>query len=213
MQYYKLFDGDTAVKTSNSMRILTDTAENLLSELPEDEKKTYLIRKLEGRPVGSISNRRIIGLYKKQEWDGNDYAILVGEVEFDATDVVLNLPLDDIREMADNSEDSDNVGNQCVEWHGPHVVHIEDAIMEYFGVEDLSEITEELLVFAREREKPKQKIVETMTLTVKLNVLMSEQEDEEARQQLLSEVVENLDYDFTSNTPGAIIQSTEITDC
>lgn len=93
--------------------------------------------------------RAVIGIFHKQAWDDNDYAVNLGSQSFNATRHVLNLSLDAIRALKDNEESTDDIGQRFVEHNGPHYVEIVDSVMEYFGVGSLAEITQEMLDKAR----------------------------------------------------------------
>jgi hypothetical protein len=97
------------------------------------------------------TNRRITGIFRKQVWGGRkgDDAIYAGDAAFDATSAVLQLDLDAIRELEDNSENSDAIGRSLVEWHGPCDVSISDSMLAFFGVRDSEDITDKHLELAR----------------------------------------------------------------
>lgn len=212
MSTYKLYQDSELRQRGTNLPVLVEVADEVTSSLPEGEKTTLLIYDESDKPVAVVTNRRIVGTYHKQQWDGRDCAINLGEAEFDATDAVLNLSLADIQALEDDSENTDDLGNKHVDWSGPHFVHLESAVADYFGVDTVKDINEELLEFARKREQPKEQVIEKVTVTVDLNVRTSGADSAEARAELIKDLLENLDYDFTSNTPGAVIDSTEITE-
>lgn len=76
---------------------------------------------------------------------GEDYAIPLGEESFDATATILAMPLADILRIEDHQNSSDSIGEQHVNHDGPFEVEIVDAIIEFFGVGELEEITQEML--------------------------------------------------------------------
>jgi hypothetical protein len=95
----------------------------------------------------------IIGKFEKQSWIGKDKDTLLigGAVEdFDATDFVLGMSLDQIRRLEDCEHITDNIGRLYVDHNGPSAVYLTNAICEFFGVINLGEITSELLQERRE---------------------------------------------------------------
>lgn len=102
---------------------------------------------------------RIIGTFIKQAWGnqaiighgigGND-VINLGQEPFDATRHVLEMALDEIQALVDQSRATDQVGLAHVQHSGPHDVLLTSAICEFFGTADLSSITEDMLRSKRE---------------------------------------------------------------
>jgi len=90
---------------------------------------------------------RIRGVFVRQAWVGALRAscIEIERVEFDATALVLGLSLDELHELEDCSEASDDLGRQVVSHAGPCDVFVEDAIVAFFDVEVLTDITQEML--------------------------------------------------------------------
>lgn len=213
MSILKLIEGGTVRYRSTNLDDLQKAAERIMETLGENEQMTLYIVDEHNLPIRFSTNARMVGTYRKQQWTSNDYAILVAEDSFDATDAILNLPLTEIHELSDDSEDTDRIGNMHIDWRGPHSVWLTESVCAYFDVDDLEEIGQAHLDAARAFEKPKGQTVKSVTVTVSLNVSMPDFDNDTERQELLSALIENLDYDFISNTPGAIIQSTEITDC
>lgn len=107
-------------------------------------------------PVASMAKDPIKGMFHKQIWTGRklDYAELTGSIEFDATDAVLRMSADAIRRLEDHSESTDEIGRSCVEHDGPFEVDVTDSICSYFGIDDLSDLTEAHLDFVRSRVQP-----------------------------------------------------------
>ena len=93
----------------------------------------------------------IIGRFDKQRWTGTkeDRAESIGEVEFDATDYILSMPLTKLRQVEDCSESSDAIGTEHVDHDGPFSVCIEQAICEFFQVQAVADITPQLFQRAR----------------------------------------------------------------
>jgi len=164
--------------------------------------------------VAVATNRRILGTFTKQVWGGRkgDDAIFVEDVEFDATDAVLRMSLDELQALEDQSESTDALGLEHVSWNGPHSVAIVDSIVDYFG-DELENLTDEALRYARNRANPREVVEEIVTLTIKVVVRMPKPESEQERSEMLSSFIENLDYSVASNSVAVTVKSTEITDC
>lgn len=167
---------------------------------------TYTVHeKSTGRCLASVSNRRINGRYVKQAWGGrrdND-AYKVGEESFDATDYVLRMKLDKLHCLQDGHESSDTVGEAHIDWDGPHEVYIVDAVLAYFGVAELREITQEQLDFVLDHVQPQESELQTVTLTFKVDVRKPKGAD-------TAEFVNDLEYNLRSNTPGIVVIDTEL---
>jgi len=88
--------------------------------------------------------KSIIGKFNKQEWI-NDTALSVDIEKFDATSHVLNMGLSDIWELEDNQYSTDHIGEAYVEHNGPFEVEITESICEFFGVDNLEEITQNMI--------------------------------------------------------------------
>lgn len=162
----------------------------------------------DGELVAFHTNRRIDATFHKQQWGGKrgDDAIYIGEEAFDATGIILQLPLEQIHEMEDRCDASDAVGRQCVAWDGPcYVEGFENSILAYFGELDTSDITEKHLELARAIEKPVPSEHATVELTIKVKVRKAAFAD-------LQDFLDNLDYSVKSNTAGIIVDDTEVTD-
>ncbi|MBU9200297.1 hypothetical protein KTD31_02830 [Burkholderia multivorans] len=157
--------------------------------------------------VAALTNRLIRGNFVKQRWGGRkkDYAEHVSDEPFDATSYVLLLPLEELVELEDHDQNTDAIGTEFIRWNGPFEVEIVDSILSYFGVDDLEDITEEALVFAREWSNAQPAETETLTLTIKVKV-------NKAPGTSTTDFIENLDYSVESNTPGIVVVNTEIID-
>lgn len=94
----------------------------------------------------------IIGTFDRQIWTGpkEDRSESIGDVEFDATSLILNMPLAQIKKIQDCSETSDRIGQDLVEHDGPCSVYIEGAICEFFSVIGVQEITSAMLKGAKQ---------------------------------------------------------------
>lgn len=153
----------------------------------------------------TTKTRRIVGTFYKQQWGGrkgND-AIACGEEDFDATSAVLLLSLEELVELEDNSEATDDLGRAHVSWDGPCSVHITASVCDFFGVTDVEDITLDLLEKARAEVEPQPAQTENVILSIALKVKIQPGIS-------LNEVVQELSYGFTSTTPGAVIVGSEI---
>lgn len=144
--------------------------------------------------------RKIIGTFSKQTWSGrrNSQAVECGQEQFDATAAVLLLSHEDLVELQDCGEATDELGRQFINWSGPCDVRITDAICDFFEVESLEEITPEDLLSARQCLSPTE--ASTVELTISLAVKMRIQPGIE-----LDAVLKDLACSVMSNTPGAIV--------
>lgn len=157
--------------------------------------------------LDSFSNGRILGVFTKQKWGGRkgDDAIFYDTEDFDGTDAVLLLDHSALVELEDGSENTDEIGQDHVSWDGPHEVDITGSICEYFGVDDLEDITPEHLAFVRKRNNPEPSAMQTITLSVKLKIRV-------APGASVNKFIEDLDYSFMSQTAGVVVKDTEIID-
>ncbi|NLC21365.1 MAG: hypothetical protein GX771_05560 [Halomonadaceae bacterium] len=214
MPTYTLVQDQGHYTESENLDEILSIAEVLLAG--SDKPTTFTVLDDEGMAIACFTNRRIMGSLVKQAWGGrkNDEAIFIEEVEFNATDTVLNkLSLDAIHAMKDGDYSSDQLGLMHIEWEGPLDVKVVDPIKKYFGVTSLNKITESCLSHARGVSSPRPMVEETVTLTIDVKISMMEELDDEARHDLLTSFIHNLDYDINSNTVGVAVKSTEITGC
>lgn len=178
-------------------------AAQALTTLEDGELTTFTVEDRKGNPVAAVTNQRIQGTFIKQSASRREDAIYVGEEHFDATDAVLLLSHKELMCLRDNDQSTDRLGQLYIDWNGPCHVCLEDAICDYFGVEDITDISPELLAFARNRAQPQEPEERTLTLTVKVKVRVHPGSSVDA-------FVANLDYAVTSCTPGVVVCATEI---
>lgn len=97
--------------------------------------------------------RRLTVSFIPQQWI-SDVAIPCSAHEpVDATDHMLSLGLPQIHALRDASDSSDDFVDPLDRAHyGPYAVHCVEAICEYFSVDRLTNITEEMLAAARRGE-------------------------------------------------------------
>lgn len=145
--------------------------------------------------------RKIVGTFYKQQWSGrrNNQAVECGQEEFDATAAVLLLSHEDLVELQDCGDNTDELGRQFINWPGPCDVRITDAICDFFEVESLEDITPEDLLAARQCLSPIE--ASTVELTISLAVKMRIQPGIE-----VDAVLKDLACSLVSNTPGAVVE-------
>lgn len=85
--------------------------------------------------------------FQPQEWV-NDYATNSGPaVEVDVTVKILNMTADEVHELGTDSWASDNLIDTDVLGHdGPFYVSCDFGIQEFFNVEDIEDITNEMIL-------------------------------------------------------------------
>lgn len=204
--YITLVDGREYDRDSDEAAILARAKAFFEQQSPATPMTVCVVKNFE-ELLSWTSNRRILGSFTKQVWGGrkNDNAVDVGTEEFDATDMVLLMPLEQIAELEDCSENTDSLGNQLVQWDGPCSVRVTDSLLAFFGVLDGDDITEAHLKLAREAVQPSPQEEAVLTLTIKVKATKS-------KGRTWDEVISELDYSVRSTTPGAIVLDTEVID-
>lgn len=154
-----------------------------------------------------LDEHAIVGTFFKQRWGGrkNDDAIACGEETFDATQAILLLPHEQLLELQDGSENTDEIGRAHVPWTGPCEVLIVNSICEYFKVAAIEDITPEALAQARAAADPQPAQEATVTISIKLNLRLQPGAS-------VAEFLEDLDYSVDSQTPGVLVRHTELVD-
>lgn len=166
---------------------------------------TFTVEEEGGDAFASISNRRIVGTFLKQQWGGskNDQAYPCGEEEFDATDYVLNMEYEDLVQVEDGDYSSDEIGKAHVEWDGPFEVSIEESICEYFGVGSIRRITKDNYVYVRSNVKPAAATERTISVKCDIKVRLSPGAS-------MEEFLNSMEHSFVSNVSGAVVVSSEV---
>lgn len=102
------------------------------------------------RSGAEMTRKRIMAVFQPQAWQ-NDHAIETdGRQDVDVTEKVLSLSLEQIHGLGDDGIDTDNLVDPDAHGHGgPYYVKAAEAICEYFGVEQLQQITDTQLAGAR----------------------------------------------------------------
>lgn len=177
-------------------------AEELLGGIPDGECSTFTVER-DGRLLASVTNRRITGTFHKEYWSAGEKAQECEALEFDATGHVLRMAGGELRALRDNRESSDAVGRAHVAWNGPFRVTLVDSVCAFFGVDDVEDITDEALAFARRRWYEEAPALVCVHLTVALQVSV-------AAGASLAEFVGNLDWGFHSRTVGVSVIDAEI---
>lgn len=144
--------------------------------------------------------RKIIGTFYKQTWSGrrNSQVVECGQEQFDATAAVLLLAHEDLVELQDCGEATDELGRQFIYWSGPCDVRITDSICDFFEVDSLDEITPEDLLAARQCLSPSE--ASTVELKLSLVVKMRLQSGID-----IDAALKDLGCSIISNTPGAVV--------
>lgn len=186
----------------DSLHTAIELAEGLFEMYRSQDNTIFTIEKNDVI-LASLTNRRIIGQFVKQQWRGNHAVTLDEPEEFDATAHIMSLALSDVKGLIDNSANTDEVGLKHIHWSGPHEVGITDSICEFFGVQLLADITPSHFYFVKnkfDQVEPKDEIV---TLSVKLNLKVLPGSD-------LPSFLRNLQLSCASSDSGITITSTDI---
>lgn len=205
MPTYTLLQDGSHYNDFEDVHSATVLAEQLLGVVPEGAETTFTVENEDGYLLAAITNRRILGVFKKQRYDARDNVEEVGTEEFDATDYILLMNPKMVRTLKDHDQSTDFIGEAHVSWDGPHDVELIDSLIEFFGVTSADEITEEALEYAKNRLNPQPATEHTVTLSIKLKVRVAPGAD-------ITELVDDLDYSVISNTDGITIYSSEIVD-
>ena len=156
----------------NTLALAEQTAEQLLTSLPDNVAATYAVHNAAGTLLAVRSDRKIEGTILCQAWGGrkgND-AILVREETFDATSHLLLMSLAKLHGLHDGDESTDDVGRHHVAWEGPCEVSIVDSLADYFGVDLLEDITAEALESVRAWAKPEPRRTSRLALSVNVEL-------------------------------------------
>ena len=99
--------------------------------------------------------RRLLVTFVVQEWIGKTAMSFSPPEEVDATDQLLSLTLKELHSLKDRDGSSDEFVD-AVAWghYGPFEVRAVDAVLAYFGVAQLGDITQDMLDAAKAGELP-----------------------------------------------------------
>lgn len=178
--------------------------EEHMSEEPETPV-TFTVVSESGQALDFLTNRRIMAVVHRQQWVGPKEDRLLDlerPATVDATTLVLNLDWESFKAIEDYQDSSDFIKEELVEHDGPFDVEVVNSVHEFFGS---TEISFDAFQRAKEMLKPKSSKTKTLVLTVRLEVAVQDGIDED-------EIVDELDYTFTSGTDGATVRSSEISD-
>lgn len=207
---YSIYQDGGYYETLDRLSEACGVAEGLLSAVADPT--TFIVVDKVGRICASYTNRRIMGTFIKKGWvpaaPGASAGVLEvqDEDEFDATDAVLLLPVESLMSLCDGDAVAEAIGNQHIEWGGPSEVKLVEQVCLFFGIDDMSELTPELVTFVRQAYNPQPLVEEVVELTVRVKV-------KRAPYATVSQFVENLDYMVASQTPGVVVCQTEISSC
>ena len=103
----------------------------------------------------SNSIRRLLVTFVVQEWIGNTAMSFSPPEQVDATDHMLSLTLKELHSVKDRDGSSDDFVD-AVAWghYGPFEVRVVDALLAYFEVSQLGDITQQMLDAAKAGELP-----------------------------------------------------------
>lgn len=141
--------------------------------------------------------KRIIANFLRQEWVGDTCHPVGEEIPVDVTARVLALPAAEIHKIVDDREESDRLCRREADWHGgPFRVCVEQSILDYFGVERLSDITQEAVDAARSALVPREyAVMVTRTATRHATIRVSAVSFDDALDKAMASAP---DHDFPS---------------
>lgn len=100
--------------------------------------------------AGKLAEKRIHAIFQPQAWKDDCVIEIDGRREVDVTGKVLRLTLADLIGLEDDSYETDDLVDLKELGHsGPFYVSVKDQVAEFFGVNDLSEVTQAMLDEAR----------------------------------------------------------------
>jgi len=118
----------------------------LLSQAELDDNSRYQVLPVD---VQVVDDRRVIAHFQPQAWVHDTAMDIDGACDLDVTDRVLALSAEVIHQLEDNDYPSDELVYGLTDHVGPHYVSVKESILEFFGVDRLVDITEEILVEKR----------------------------------------------------------------
>lgn len=127
-----------------SLEEAVQQAKRILSATPPGDKTTLTVEDDYGYIFDVLSNRRITGVFSKYEMSYGQ-RLLVGQLTFDATYAVLSMKHSDLLRLQDDAKSSTQLGQRFAQWSEPCSVSIVSSILEYFCVDDLTDIPPEAL--------------------------------------------------------------------
>ena len=99
-----------------------------------------------------MTSKTITAIFHPQAWQRDIAVSIDGDRCLDVTEKVLSYAAERIRKLNDNSTESDYlVCAHSLGHGGPYWVEVEHSICEYFGVDELAGISDEMVEEARRR--------------------------------------------------------------
>lgn len=95
-----------------------------------------------------MPQKKIIATFQAQQWGGRnqDYANSVGDpINIDVTYALLTTDLETIRELTDDSLEADGLVSGLHDHDGPFAVHVKEAALDFFEVDDLRDVTQDMV--------------------------------------------------------------------
>lgn len=167
---YHLVRGDTLLFSGATLASAINLAKQLLEEA--DGPLDIVIKDDDDEVLGVATNRRIVGRFDKSKWVGarDDTLQFIDSETFDATDAVLRTDLDVIQHLEDRRDNTEGIGRECVSWDGPCDVVLVQAVKDYFGVDDVYDITDTAFDIAKAIVNPPELVTMKFTVNVVLTV-------------------------------------------
>lgn len=204
MQYTICANGQEIGPIKNKAAALAEM-KSVYEALAFEGEVTVQMTDGEGTLLAVRTNRRILAkCFKERVLEGDAGCIeQIGDpVDFDVTCDVLSEGWVKIKEIEDRMSSSDWLKEGNVEHDGPFEIEVVQSICEFFGVEDISEITEAAFnSVTKGVKKPK---LEMKMLKVTVTVFVQVKEGVN-----LQEVADEMDYNFQSTVAGACVTDTE----
>lgn len=118
----------------------------LLSQAELDDNNRYQVLPVD---VQVVDDRRVIAHFQPQAWVHDTAMDIDGACDLDVTGRVLALSAEVIHQLEDDDYPSDELVYGLTDHVGPHYVSVKESILEFFGVDRLVDITEEMLIEKR----------------------------------------------------------------
>lgn len=189
------------VEYTSSKEKATERIQELLAESKHSMSLlTFSVVAYDDETQASVTNRRILGIFHKQQWGGErgDDLISCGTTSFDATDAILLMTYQSLMKMEDNEDSSDEIGHHHVDWDGPCYVDIVDSVCAYFGVDDIKDITPEHFAFVQLAINPQGMKEVEVVISFVIKAFAAADTDTKG-------FIDNLKYSFVSDTPGFVV--------
>lgn len=195
---------NTSIKPTNKRKNTQINTRNKSNISNSSTQVTVSVEDLEGQVLASLSTGRIIGEFIKEKWsDVNRGKSLLDTVAFDATDYVLLMQHEEIIELEDGTEESDEIGAAHISWSGPCDVVIASAVCAFFGVETVENITRENLEYVRSRMNPQAATEVDVSFSVSMKLRVAAGQD-------ATDFVNGIDWNLFQTAAGVIVRSAEV---